>query len=73
MGETVIKYYTIHCPMCKGLQTLMNQKNIKFDVIDDKAVVMSVAQENNIKSAPFALINGVCYDAKTLQKWIKEQ
>jgi hypothetical protein len=51
----------------------MKKKNIEFDVIDDKDTVMSVADENNIKSAPFALIDGVYYDVKKLQEWIKEQ
>ena len=71
--EKVIEYYTIHCPKCKVLQMLMDKKNIDFEVIDDKDVVMSVAEENNIKSAPFAIIDGVCYDTKQLQEWIKEQ
>lgn len=73
MGKRVIKYYTIHCPKCKVLQILMDKKNIEFEVIDDKDVVTSVAEENNVKSAPFALIDGVCYDTKKLQEWIKEQ
>lgn len=73
MGETVIKFYTIHCPKCKVLQTLMTEKNIIFDVIDNKNEVMSIAEKNNITSAPFAFIDGVCYDTKKLQEWIKEQ
>lgn len=72
MGK-VIKYYTIHCPKCRVLQMLMDKKNINFEVIDDKDVVMSVAEENNIKSAPFAFIDDECYDTKQLQEWIKEQ
>ena len=72
MGDRV-KFYTIHCPKCKILQTLMTQKNIEFDVIDDDNTVMSVADTNNITSAPFAFINGEYYDAKKLQEWIKEQ
>ena len=72
MGERV-KFYTIHCPKCNELQMIMKKKNIEFDVIDDKDTVMSVADENNIKSAPFALIDGVYYDVKKLQEWIKEQ
>ena len=72
MGK-VIKYYTIHCPKCKVLQMLMKNKGIEFEVIEDKDVVMSVAKENNIESAPFAFIDDACYDAKQLQEWIKEQ
>lgn len=70
--ESVI-YYTIHCPKCNVLQTLMTQKNITFTVVDDKDTVLSIAEEYNIRSAPFAVINGECYDTKKLQEWIKEQ
>lgn len=72
MGK-VITFYTIHCPKCKVLQMLMDKKNINFEVIDDKDVVMSMAEKNNIKSAPFAFIDGECYNTKQLQEWIKEQ
>ncbi len=71
--ENKVVFYTIHCPKCKILQMLMDKKNINFEVIDNKDTVMLVAAEHNIQSAPFALINGVCYDTKQLQEWIKEQ
>ena len=73
MGDKVITFYTIHCPNCKVLQMLMVKKNIKFDVVDDKATVLSVADQYGVKSAPFAIINGQLYDAKRLKEWIKEQ
>ena len=73
MGENVIKYYTIHCPKCKILQGLMEKKGISFDVIDDNDTVMEVAEQYGVKSAPFALVNGECYNTKKLQEWIKEQ
>lgn len=73
MGETVIKYYTIHCPKCIVLEKLMNEKNIVFDVIDNEDEVKKIGAENNTNFAPFAFINGVFYDTKQLQQWIKEQ
>ena len=70
--ESVI-FFTLHCPKCNVLQTLMTQKNIVFNVVDDKDTVLAEADKYNIRSAPFALINGECYDTKKLQEWIKEQ
>ena len=72
MGK-VIEFYTIHCPKCNVLQTLMTNKNIAFNVIDDRNVVMSVANSHNTNDAPFAVIDGQFYDTKQLQEWIKEQ
>lgn len=72
MGK-VIEFYTIHCPKCKTLQTLMDKKNITFSVIDDRDVVMRIADQYGINDAPFALIDGVLYNTKQLQEWIKEQ
>ena len=70
--ESVI-FFTLHCPKCNVLQTLMTQKNIVFTVVDDRDTVLSEGEKYNVHSAPFALINGECYDTKKLQAWIKEQ
>lgn len=72
MGK-VIDFYTIHCPKCKTLQMIMTKKNIAFNVIDDRDTVVSVGDRYNIKEAPFAVIDDVCYNTKQLQEWIKEQ
>lgn len=72
MGK-VIDFYTIHCPKCNTLQFVMKNKNIAFNVIDDKDTVLSMGEKYNTNSAPFAIIDGVFYDAKQLQEWIKEQ
>ena len=73
MGEHVIKYYTIHCPKCNVLETLMKEKNIVFDIIDNEEEVEAIGLANNTNFAPFAFINGEFYDTKKLQNWIKEQ
>jgi hypothetical protein len=52
---------------------LMDKKGIVFTVVDDKDVVLAEGAKYNLNSAPFALINGECYDAKKLQEWIKEK
>lgn len=71
MGKIV--FYTIHCPKCKILQQLLSDKHLDFEIVDNKDEVLKVADENHIQSAPFAIIDGKCYDTKELQEWIKEQ
>jgi glutaredoxin len=68
-----IEFFTLHCPKCKTLQMLMDKKGIVFNVIDDEEIVRAEGAKYNLNSAPFALINGECYDTKKLQAWIKEQ
>ena len=72
MGK-VIDFYTIHCPKCNTLQKIMQNKNITFNVVDDRDTVMSMGDKYNTNDAPFAIIDGVFYNTKQLQEWIKEQ
>ena len=71
MGK-VIEFFTIHCPMCKGMQRMMDMKKIPYHVIDDRDEVLKKADELNIKSAPFAIIDGEIYTDSKLKTWIKE-
>jgi hypothetical protein len=52
---------------------LMDKKGIVFTVVDDEEIVRAEGEKYNLNSAPFALINGECYDTKKLQAWIKEK
>ena len=72
MGQRVIEFYTIHCPMCKSIQKMMDLKGIPYQIIDDKEKVLKKADELKIKSAPFALIEEEVYVEKQLKTWIKE-
>ena len=71
MGK-VIEFFTIHCPMCKSIQRMMDMKKIPYQIIDDKDKVMNKADELKINSAPFAIINGEVYTNEKLKTWIKE-
>lgn len=35
----IVKMYSTHCPKCKVLDAKLKQKNIKFAIIDDIAVM----------------------------------
>ena len=68
----MIKFYSSHCPKCKVLKKLMDEKNIDYQEIDDESIYMKVARENRIMSMPFAEINGNVVGTKELQKYIME-
>jgi glutaredoxin len=69
---SVIKFYSSHCPKCKVLKKLMDDKKIEYEEIDNESIYMKVARENRIMSMPFAEINGRVVGTKELQKYIME-
>ena len=71
MGEGVI-FYTIHCPMCNRIQKTMDKKNISYQMIDKRDEVLKKAEELNIDDAPFAIIDGKCYNNTNLKSWVEE-
>lgn len=68
----MIAFYTSHCPKCKVLKQLMDNKKIKYLEIDDEDIYMQIADENKIMSMPFAYINGTIYTTQELQKYIND-
>ncbi len=34
-----MEYYTLHCSMCKTLQSLMDKKGMKYELIDNEEEV----------------------------------
>ena len=70
--EKNIVFYTIHCPMCRKSQKMMDAKNISYQVIDNRKDVLQKAEELNFTDAPFAAVNDQWYDNKNLKKWIEE-
>lgn len=68
-----IKFYSSHCPKCKILEQLMDQKQMEYQLIDDEQIYMPIADENNILSMPFAEIDGIIYKTKALQQFINNQ
>ena len=50
----------------------MDKKKIEYVEVDDVNNYMSVAEDNNIMSMPFARIDGKIYNTKELQNYIME-
>jgi glutaredoxin len=53
-----VKLYTTHCPKCKILEERLNEKKVKFEVIDN----MEELQKMNFKSVPNLEIDGKIYN-----------
>lgn len=68
-----ITYYSIHCPRCNVIENILSEKKIKFKFVDDNDEIIKIADEHNFEFAPFAIIDGVWYDTKMLQEWVKDK
>jgi len=67
----MLKFYTSHCPKCTALARLMDDKKIKYEVIDKETEYIAIAEANDISSMPFASLDGKIIDSKELQNYIK--
>lgn len=69
----MIKFYTIGCPKCNVLESIIKQKQLDCEIISDEAKVLDVADKYNTMSAPFAVIDNEFFDSNKLEKYILEQ
>lgn len=69
----MIKFYTSHCPICRVLKMTMDNNNIEYEEFDDINLYMSIAEDNGIKSMPFADIDGKILNTSELRDYIKER
>ena len=53
-----VKLYTTHCPKCKILEERLNEKKVKYEVIDN----IDELQKMNFKSVPNLEIDGKIYN-----------
>ena len=53
-----VKLYTTHCPKCKILEERLNEKKVKYEVIDN----IEEHQKMNFKSVPNLEIDGKIYN-----------
>lgn len=69
MGENVIKLYQHGCPNCLRLKQRLDEKNITYENITDKNIMISLGFE----TAPKLEVNGIIMDFKEAINWVKEQ
>ena len=68
MGERVI-LYEHGCPNCLRLKKKLDEKNIQYEDVTDKKVMIELGFEE----APKLSVNGVVMNFKEAVKWIGEQ
>lgn len=66
----MVTFYTSHCPKCKVLKKLMDDKKIEYNEIDNPDIYVEIGEKNNITSMPFAEIDGKVVNTKELQNYI---
>ena len=64
--------YTSHCPVCLMIENILKNKKIEYTVEDKEDIYMPLAEENHIRSMPFAKINGEIMNIKQIQELLKE-
>lgn len=68
MGK-VIKLYQHGCPNCLRLKNKLDAKQIAYENITDKNLMISLG----FKSAPKLEVDGEIMDFKEAMKWVEEQ
>lgn len=69
MVENAIKLYQHGCPNCLRLKRKLDEKNIGYENITDKNIMISLGFE----TAPKLEVNGVIMSFKEAMKWVEEQ
>ena len=61
--------YEHDCPRCKVLKSKLDQKNIKYETVND----IELMQEKGFLEAPKLEVDGVVMGFKEAVDWVKEQ
>lgn len=61
--------YTTHCPLCKGLEKALNNKNIAYEICTDREKM----KELNIKHVPMLSVDGELLTNKEALRWVLSQ
>lgn len=65
-----ITLYSTNCPKCMIAEQLLNSNGIDYELVNDPDVVLDVAQEHGIATAPFANIDGEFVNYPQIMKFI---
>lgn len=58
--------YTTHCPQCQVLEQKLNNKNIKYEIIEDVKVMLA----KGMHSAPNLEVDDKIYTFKEAVDWV---
>lgn len=63
----MIIMYTTHCPQCKVLEKMLNDKKIEYTQITD----IDIMKSKGIQSVPYLEIEGELKNFKESMEWIR--
>lgn len=58
----MIKLYSTGCPKCKVILKKLQDKNVKFELIEDNQKVVDYGKEKGIYSAPILEVDNMPYE-----------
>ena len=64
-----ITLYTTHCPKCKILEDKLNNKNIQYNICEDKDEMISLG----FRSVPVLQVNDEVLNFGAAIKWVNNQ
>lgn len=64
----MIKLYTTHCPKCSILEKKLNNNNIKYEIIEDKDLLI----ELGFTTVPILEVDNNFMDFKQANEWINK-
>lgn len=67
MGKVIL--YEHGCPRCKVLKMKLDQKEVKYEVVND----IGAMRAKGFNEAPKLEVDGIVYGFKEAVEWIKEQ
>lgn len=67
--ENNVILYEHGCPRCRVLKMKLDQKNIKYETVDD----IEIMKSKGFTEAPKLEVNGEIMDFKDAVEWVKEQ
>ena len=59
--------YTTHCPQCKVLEKMLNDKKIEYTQIPD----INIMKSKGIQSVPYLEVEGELKNFKESMEWIR--
>ena len=59
--------YTTHCPQCKVLEKMLNDKKIEYTQITD----IDIMKSKGIQSVPYLEVDGELKNFKESMEWVR--
>lgn len=64
-----VKFYTTHCPQCRGVKLMLDSKKIKYEEIVGEQPIVDLGYS----SAPLLKVGDTIYCGADIHNWIRSQ